>query len=123
MARMFTNSIHYVHEKSSMVELNEEIPISQPKIQADAAEVFQDNMKELVADLVNKAKEIDALIEMLPGIDQTEEDQMNILQSLEIENREANEDFGKAVGEMEKVKAQINQSLRLIADEQSSLVK
>ena len=31
MARMFTNSIYYVHEKSSMAELNKEIPVSQPK--------------------------------------------------------------------------------------------
>jgi hypothetical protein len=31
MARMFTNSIYYVHEKSAMVELNSELPVSNPK--------------------------------------------------------------------------------------------
>ena len=31
MARMFTNSIYYVHEKSGMAELNQDIPVAQPK--------------------------------------------------------------------------------------------
>jgi len=31
MARMFTNSIYYVHEKSGMAELNKDVPVSQPK--------------------------------------------------------------------------------------------
>ncbi|KAK4509494.1 uncharacterized protein ATC70_007846 [Mucor velutinosus] len=119
MARMFTNSIYYVHEKSGMAELNKGIPVAQPKIQADKPEVFQDNMKELASDLVKKAKEIDALIEVLPGVQQTEEEQINLLKSLEEENRIANEEYEAAVKEMELVKQQINQSLRAIADEQS----
>lgn len=36
-------------------------------------------MNELVSDLVKKAKEIDSLIEVLPGIQQTEDEQVNIL--------------------------------------------
>lgn len=31
MARMFTNSIYYVHEKSAMAALSENIPIIHPK--------------------------------------------------------------------------------------------
>lgn len=33
-------------------------------------------MRELASDLVKKAKEIDALIEVLPGVQQTEEEQV-----------------------------------------------
>ncbi|KAI8991437.1 hypothetical protein BDF20DRAFT_844641 [Mycotypha africana] len=117
MARMFTNSIYYVHEKSSMVELNKDIPVSQPKIQADDPQVFQNNMRELVSDLVKKAKEIDQLIEVLPGIHQTEEEQIDILKKLEEENRAANDEYEAAVKEMESVKERINQSLRTITDE------
>ncbi|ORY95702.1 hypothetical protein BCR43DRAFT_440827 [Syncephalastrum racemosum] len=76
MARMFTNSIFYVHEKSNMAQLNDSIPIAQPKVQADPPEVFQQNMNELATDLVKKAKEIDVLIELLPGIKNSEEDQV-----------------------------------------------
>ncbi|KAL9537594.1 hypothetical protein MBANPS3_011636 [Mucor bainieri] len=76
-------------------------------------------MRELASDLVKKAKEIDALIEVLPGVQQTEEEQINLLKSLEEENRIANEEYEAAVKEMELVKQQINQSLRAIADEQS----
>lgn len=62
MARMFTNSIYYVHEKSGMAELNKDIPVAQPKsnnrkkqqpmlffltclfiVQADEPQVFQGN--------------------------------------------------------------------------------
>jgi hypothetical protein len=35
-----------------------------------------DNIKELVSDLVKKTKEVDTLIEALPGIKQTEEEQV-----------------------------------------------
>ncbi|KAI9274788.1 subunit 21 of mediator complex-domain-containing protein [Phascolomyces articulosus] len=76
MARMFTNSLFYVHEKSAMAELNNQIPIAQPKIQADPPEEFTQNMHELATDLVKKAKEIDALIEVLPGIKNSEEEQV-----------------------------------------------
>ncbi|KAI8391742.1 uncharacterized protein BYT42DRAFT_489954 [Radiomyces spectabilis] len=79
MARIFTNSIYYVHEKSAMVALNDDIPVAQPKVQADNPEVFQQNMQELATDLVKKAKEIDALIEILPGIKHTEEEQVRFI--------------------------------------------
>jgi hypothetical protein len=35
-----------------------------------------DNIKELVSDLVKKTKEVDTLIEALPGIKHTEEEQV-----------------------------------------------
>ncbi|KAI9303746.1 hypothetical protein BJ944DRAFT_164899 [Cunninghamella echinulata] len=76
MARMFTNSIYYVHEKSNMVELNPSIPVSIPNERADPPETFKQNVDELVTDLVKKAKEIDILIEGLPGIERTEEEQV-----------------------------------------------
>ncbi|ORX49445.1 hypothetical protein DM01DRAFT_1376294 [Hesseltinella vesiculosa] len=75
MARMFTNSIYYVHEKSNMVQLDPDIPVLNPKVQADPPEVFQANLQELVTDLVKQAKEIDTLIEGLPGIERTEAEQ------------------------------------------------
>ncbi|KAG2217710.1 hypothetical protein INT45_009073 [Circinella minor] len=110
MARMLTNSLFYVHEKSTMAELNNQISIAQPKIQADPPEEFNQNMHELATDLVKKAKEIDALIEVLPGIKNSEEDQIRILEELEEENKKANEDYQAAVNEMadeQSVKEQV----------------
>lgn len=57
-------------------------------------------MHELVSDLVKKAKEIDSLIEVLPGIQQTEEEQIAILKALEEENKLANQEYEDAVKEM-----------------------
>ncbi|KAF7731382.1 hypothetical protein EC973_000190 [Apophysomyces ossiformis] len=127
MARMFTNSIHYVHEKSAMAELNKDIPVAQQKVQAESPEIFQANMQELVTDLVKKAKEIDALIEVLPGIKHSEDDQIRKLQDLEEENKLAHEDYELAVREMavltpsklEAVRDKVTMTLRTIADEQS----
>ena len=38
-----------------------------------------ENMKELVTDIVKKGQEIDQLIEALPGISRTEEEQVRIV--------------------------------------------
>ncbi|KAL1936255.1 hypothetical protein VTP01DRAFT_389 [Rhizomucor pusillus] len=119
LARMFTNSIFYVHEKSAMRELNSNIPIAQPNVQADSEEVFQQNRLELASDLVKKAQEIDTLIELLPGIKHTEEEQLEILRNLEAESVKANEEYAKAVEEMKSVRQMVTQTLRTIADEQS----
>jgi len=45
-------------------------------------------MRELASDLVKKAKEIDALIEVLPGVQQTEEEQVRLTRY---------QDFGKCI--------------------------
>ncbi|CAO3590880.1 unnamed protein product [Absidia cylindrospora] len=116
---MFTNSIYYVHEKSNMVELNKDIPVLQPKVQADTTEIFEQNVKELVSDLGKKAKEIDTLIEGLPGIQRTEEEQLALLQELENENQLENENYAAAVEELELARKRVAETLRTIADEQS----
>ncbi|KAG2177243.1 hypothetical protein INT43_007900 [Umbelopsis isabellina] len=132
MARMFTNSIYYVHEKSAMAALSENIPIIHPKakslllatykVQADPPEVFQQNMKELVTDIVKKGQEIDQLIEALPGISRTEEEQIEQLSKLEEQNAKANQEYEKAVADTESLMAEITQALRRITDEQSKPV-
>ncbi|CAO3616155.1 unnamed protein product [Cunninghamella echinulata] len=119
MARMFTNSIYYVHEKSNMVELNPSIPVSIPNERADPPETFKQNVDELVTDLVKKAKEIDILIEGLPGIERTEEEQLALLEQLEMENQKENENFEKALQELEEAKSKIGGIIRVITDEQS----
>ncbi|CAO3608589.1 unnamed protein product [Cunninghamella blakesleeana] len=100
MARMYTNSVYYVHEKANMVELNPSIPVTVPNERADPPDTFKQNVNELVTDLGKKAKEIDILIEGLPGIDKTEEEQLAILEQLEIENQNANEEYEKALQEL-----------------------
>ncbi|KAG2184300.1 hypothetical protein INT44_009315, partial [Umbelopsis vinacea] len=130
MARMFTNSIYYVHEKSAMAALSDNIPVIHPKgrfkieerVQADPPDIFQQNMKELVSDIVKKGQEIDRLIEALPGISRTEEEQIEQLSLLEEENAKANQEYEKAVADTESLMAEITQALRRITDEQSKQI-
>lgn len=106
---------------------------------------FIENMRELASDLVKKAKEIDTLIEVLPGINQTEEEQVKSikiilykiillkfimqiekLKSLEEENRRANEEYEEAVREMGKVRfmlKEIHHTKKYISRSTIELVK
>ncbi|KAI8643927.1 hypothetical protein BD408DRAFT_414110, partial [Parasitella parasitica] len=95
--------------------LNQNILVTQPNIQADEPEVFQENMRDLATDL------------KYSGIQQSEEELINLLKSLEEENRTTSEEYEEALkkmGILSNGKKQINQSLRVIADEQSqSIIK
>ncbi|GAB5586981.1 hypothetical protein Unana1_01881 [Umbelopsis nana] len=105
-----------------MAALSDDIPIIHPKVQADPPDIFQQNMKELVTDIVKKGQEIDRLIEALPGISRTEEEQIERLSALEEENAKANQEYQEAVAETESLMAEITQALRRITDEQSKQV-
>ncbi|KAJ2961409.1 hypothetical protein NQZ79_g3338 [Umbelopsis isabellina] len=59
-------------------------------------------MKELVTDIVKKGQEIDQLIEALPGISRTEEEQIEQLSKLEEQNAKANREYEEAVTETGK---------------------
>ncbi|RUP17371.1 hypothetical protein BC936DRAFT_139459 [Jimgerdemannia flammicorona] len=118
-ARIFFNSIHYLNSKAAMVPLNDSIPIIAPNMQADPPDLFQQNTRELATDLVKKAKEIDALVDALPGVKYTEEEQIKALEDLEKANALANEEHEAAVAHARSLLDQVSQALRTIADDQS----
>ncbi|KAL1915825.1 uncharacterized protein VTP21DRAFT_6213 [Calcarisporiella thermophila] len=120
LARQFIASISYLHDKSSLVQLNPSIPVdSSAGTNPDPSEVFNQNTRELATDICKKAKEIDALIEALPGIDRTEADQIKMLEEVEAQNVEANREHRKAVERAESLLNQVTTALRAIADDQS----
>ncbi|CAG8502836.1 2018_t:CDS:2 [Scutellospora calospora] len=57
----------------------------------------KDVQQEHVQDICKKAKQIELLIDALPGINHSEAEQIEILKSLDEELKEANEEYKKAV--------------------------
>ncbi|CAG8509801.1 327_t:CDS:2 [Diversispora eburnea] len=78
------------------------------------------DQQEIVHDLCTNAKQIDLLIDSLPGKDQTENDQIENVQSLEQELQEANEEYKKSVQNAESLLKQILDTISIIAKDQSS---
>lgn len=63
-----SNTIAYLTTKSNFVQVSPEVPITKLRNpdKYDSPEVFEANKKELVMDLMVKAKQIDYLINSLP---------------------------------------------------------
>ncbi|CAG8615235.1 9394_t:CDS:2 [Paraglomus occultum] len=80
MARLFSISVNY---------------LSQPHVQNPAE--FKKVQHDLVTDICRKAKQVEILIDNLPGATRTEEEQLESISQLEKELQEANENCRKAV--------------------------
>ncbi|KAJ3508048.1 hypothetical protein NMY22_g16736 [Coprinellus aureogranulatus] len=74
------------------------------------------NQKELVTDLVTKAKQIEYLINSLPE-PEPEETQARRLKALEEEMTTANEEYAQAVSRAKDLHAQITEVLKTMLDQ------
>ncbi|KAG6854539.1 hypothetical protein C0991_005451 [Blastosporella zonata] len=99
-----SNSIAYLTSRVNFLQLSAEVPITKqrnpekfdlPEV-FDGAPLFSSNKKELVADLIVKAKQVEYLIKSLPE-PELEEAQAQRLAVLEEEIQVANADYIRAV--------------------------
>ncbi|RHZ64141.1 hypothetical protein Glove_326g29 [Diversispora epigaea] len=81
---------------------------------------FKIDQQEIVHDICTNAKQIDLLIDSLPGKDHSENDQIENVQSLEQELQEANEEYKKSIQNAESLLKQILDTISIIAKDQSS---
>jgi len=112
---IMSKTIAYLTSRSNFVQVSEEIPITKQRNpeKYDLPDVFEANQKELVADLITKAKQIEYLINSLPE-PEPEEDQAKRLQTLEDEMAEANEEYIHAVNRAKDLHSQIADVLRMM---------
>jgi len=83
--------------------------------------VFEANQKELVTDLVTKAKQIEVLIQSLP-VPESEEEQAKRFQVLEEEMQQANEEYKAAVNRAKDLQSQVSEVLlEMLSDEETRL--
>ncbi|KAF7793319.1 hypothetical protein EIP86_004431 [Pleurotus ostreatoroseus] len=93
-----SSSIAYLTSRANFRQVSPDIPITKQRNQdkVDTPDAFEDNKREMVSDILVKAKQIEYLINSLPQ-PESEETQAKRLESLEQEMTQANEEYMKAV--------------------------
>ena len=77
-----------------------------------ATEVFKAGQRELAQDLILKEQQIEYLISVLPGLENSEKDQEQTIKQLEGELKAAEEQRNEAVKEKEAVLARLENVIR-----------
>ncbi|KAF9913226.1 Mediator of RNA polymerase II transcription subunit 21 [Lobosporangium transversale] len=117
LALLFVSSLDHLTKNAPLVPLNSEVPVV--TVHGMPHEQLQSSAQELALDISRQAKELETLIENLPGISQTPEDQTQDLESLAQQNAQATEDYEAAVSEAKALLHEITLALRDIAEDQS----
>ncbi|KAJ7036020.1 hypothetical protein C8F04DRAFT_954369 [Mycena alexandri] len=115
---IMSSTIAYLASRSNFVQISEEIPITKQRNpdKYDTPEALEANKKELVTDLIVKAKQVECLIESLPE-PEAEEEQAKRLQALDDEMTVVNEEYIRAVARSKDRHSQITDTLRLMLEE------
>jgi len=78
------------------------------------ADVFKAGQKELAQDLILKEQQIEYLISVLPGLENSEKDQEEMIQQLEVELKEAEVRRKEALKEKEAVLVRLEEVIRSV---------
>ncbi|TRX98351.1 hypothetical protein FHL15_000996 [Xylaria flabelliformis] len=122
LATQFIASINYINQHHSLETLGprDQIVVI-PKQEADQQEVdphpedvFRAALVELAQDLITKEQQIELLISILPGLDNSEQDQERNIRELEEELKVAEAQRQEAIKEREETLAKINAVIRSI---------
>ncbi|ORX95864.1 hypothetical protein K493DRAFT_337171 [Basidiobolus meristosporus CBS 931.73] len=119
LALMFVSSVDYLQGKSAMVTSNPEFPVTKANERADPPDVFKKSTRELAADICKHAKQIDTLVEALPGIKHTEADQIRLLETLDQENAVVCAQYEEQLVRAKTLLKEVTDTLRVITDDQS----
>ncbi|GAA6033289.1 hypothetical protein JCM8097_006671 [Rhodosporidiobolus ruineniae] len=136
LVRIIYSTLSYLSRKASFKQLNPNFPVTQAIPGAEPPDVFEQNRKELVTDFLRKAKQLDFLIDALPGAsgstgegapvgeggnpdEEQERRDEHELKELEDEMRRVNEDYLEALGEAETLHKQLDASLRGVLETRS----
>ncbi|KAJ3332808.1 Mediator of RNA polymerase II transcription subunit 21 [Blyttiomyces sp. JEL0837] len=120
VTEMLYISVGMLQRDAPLISLNPEIPITAwteeqvAKNQADTKAFAT----EFSTDIVQTCKVIDYLIDRLPGINFTEEEQLQRLKDLEQDNVKAGEELEAMILKAESVLSEIKSTIRHIADDQ-----
>ncbi|KAJ6456793.1 hypothetical protein C8R47DRAFT_1181020 [Mycena vitilis] len=115
---IMSSTIAYLTSRANFVQVSEDVPITKQRNpeKFDSPEVFEANKKELVTDLIVKAKQVEYLIKSLPE-PEPEEEQAKRLQMLDEEMTVVNEEYVAAVARAKDLHGQITDVLRVMLEE------
>jgi len=115
---IMSSSIAYMTSRANFLQVSPEVPVTKQRNpeKYDAPEVFEESKKEMVGDLMMKAKQVEILISSLPE-PEAEEAQTNRLNQLEEDMTRANEDYIRAFNRAKNLHSTISAMLRSMLDE------
>ncbi|KAK0244964.1 hypothetical protein ARMGADRAFT_1048143 [Armillaria gallica] len=115
---IMSNSIAYLTTRANFLQVSSQVPVTKSRNpeKYDAEEVFEANKKELVTDLMAKAKQVEYLIQSLPQPEE-EEEQAKRLQQLEEEMTVANTEYIAALKRTKNLHSQVADLLRTMLSE------
>ncbi|KAI2635222.1 mediator of RNA polymerase II transcription subunit 21 [Xylaria nigripes] len=122
LATQFIASINYINEHHNLDTLGprDQIVVI-PKQEAEQQEVdphpedlFRAALVELAQDLITKEQQIELLISILPGLDNSEQDQERNIRELEEELKVAEAQRNEAIKEREETLAKLDSVIRSI---------
>ncbi|KAF9294089.1 hypothetical protein BGZ74_011416 [Mortierella antarctica] len=108
LALLFVSSLDHLTKRAPLVPLNSDVPV-----------VTTGQAQELALDISRQAKELETLIEHLPGISQSPEESTRDLEALARQNELATEEYEAAVAEAKELLQEVTLALRGIALDQS----
>ncbi|KAH6659752.1 RNA polymerase II transcription mediator [Truncatella angustata] len=121
LAQQFVASIHYVNRHHNLETLG---PLDQVRevnkephemeVDPHPAEVFKASQVELAQDLITKEQQIEYLISILPGLDNSEQDQERNIKELEEELKTAEAQRLEAIGERKQIMSKLDEVIRSI---------
>ncbi|KAJ7149607.1 hypothetical protein C8R46DRAFT_1230286 [Mycena filopes] len=112
---IMSGSIAYLTSRANFFQISEEIPVTKQRNPQnfDEPEVFEVDKKELVGDLILKAKQVEYLIKCLPK-PEPEEAQVRRLQALDDEMTAVNDEYVQAVTRSKDLYSQATGTLRVV---------
>ncbi|ORY63138.1 RNA polymerase II transcription mediator [Pseudomassariella vexata] len=121
LAQQFVSSIHYINRHHSLQLLgpNDQIRDVKPEpgqedVDPHAPETFKASQIELAQDLITKEQQIELLISILPGLDNSEQDQERNIKELEEELKAAEAQRQKAIKEKAEIMTKLDTVIRSI---------
>ncbi|CAE6451336.1 unnamed protein product [Rhizoctonia solani] len=112
---IMSSSVVYLVTRNSFRQVNPDIPVTKtrPPDKEDPPDVFEANKRELVNDLITKAKQIEYLIKSLPP-PEPESEQAARLVSLEADMKLANDEYRQALARARRLHTQVGEALQLM---------
>ncbi|KAG9259257.1 RNA polymerase II transcription mediator [Emericellopsis atlantica] len=121
LAQQFVAAVHFVHKRHDYQTLgpNDKVREVKPEemqqtIDPLPAEDFQAGLSELSRDLITKEQQIEYLISMLPGLQNSEEDQEKSIKELEEDLKAAEAQRLEALKEKDEILAELDRVIQSI---------
>lgn len=115
VAALYYTHKHHSHRPVSATDKVRDLPPHEvDEIDPHTPAEFQDGLRELARDLILREQQMELLISSLPGLEESEEDQVGRIRKAEEELRKVEEERRKAVEEKERLLEVLGEVIRSV---------